>query len=130
VTILWLTVPLWQFQRTSDGYVVKISHTAVEATIQGVYQDPNVKIEVYGTENRLIGYALRSRKAGKRPLHLVKPSYLGLFYSDLRDLEKEDTMKPVSVVYHDANVRLLSFGTEPKTRDYLMVLRRQERDHE
>jgi len=129
VTIPWLTIPLGRFQRLEDDYVVKVSHTAVEAKVQGVHRDHNVKIEIYGTENRRIGYTLRYRKAGKRPLHLVKPSYLGLFYSNLRDLEQDETMKPVAVIYHDADIRLLAFGTEEKTRDYLMVIRRQELDH-
>ena len=128
MTIPWPTLPLWQFRRWDNLYVVKISHTAIRATVQGVYRDKNVRIEVYGTENRLIGYTIRERLAGKRPTHLIRSFYLGLFYSDLRDLEKTDTTKPISVIYHDANVRLLAFGSNPKTRDYMMVLRRQEKD--
>lgn len=100
----------------------------MESGVQETQRDHNLKVEVYGTDNRSIGYVLRERHAGKRPLHLVRPLYLGLFYSDLRDLREINTLRSLTVLYYDANIRVLAFGQDPKVRDYMVVLRKQDRE--
>jgi len=124
--IPWPALPLWQFYEVGGVYVVKVELTAVETSVAKVHRDQAVRLEVHSTgNNKLIGYTLKGKKARNRPLRLIQPSYIGLFYSGVKGLEKANR-KPVGVLYHDQNIRLLGFGRHP--RDYMLVLRRQDRD--
>ena len=121
--IQWSTLPMWQIQRNGLVYTVKINHTTVETRVRDICHDSKVKIEIYGTDNRVIGYSITPKKLGTKPLSLLRPSYLGLFYSAVKNLSDLNCSKDISILYHDANLRLLAFGKD-KIKDYLVVMRK------
>ena len=120
--IQWPALPLWTIERHDNLWVTKVDHTFVNTVVAQVHRDNNVRIEVHGSDTgRLIGYTLREKQRGKGPLVFHGPSYLGLFYSQSRDLKSAKDL--TDVIYHDSNVRLLAFGRGTRVRDYLFVLR-------
>jgi len=120
----WSGVDLWAFHRVGHFWAIKINPTAVETSVKESHGDKDVRVDLHVTGNdRLIGYTLWGRKIGAKPMCLLRPFYLGLFYTNLRDIDPQNIRKPIEVLYHDYNVRLLAFGAERDPRDYLMVLR-------
>lgn len=118
----WDGFPLWEFCQIGNLYAVKVTPTAVHTSVRETHKDECVRIEVHATDNdRLIGYTIRGRKRGKKPLRLIQPSCLSLFYSNTRAI-KPGVRQPMDILYHDSNVRFLAFGTGG-IRDYMMVLR-------
>ena len=63
----------------------------------------------------------KPKRIQKRPLLLVRPMFLALFYTKIRELAQ----LTMTVMYYDYNTRLLAFGEEQK-KDYLMVLRSKQ----
>jgi len=125
--IPWPALPLWQFYEVEGVYVVKVELTAVETSVTKVHRDQNVRIEIHSTgNNRLIGYTLKAKSSGKKPFRLIQPSYIALFYSGIQNVEKKPKRTPITAPYFDQNIRLLCFGRHP--RDYMLVLRRQDKD--
>lgn len=119
----WSDLPLWEFYNEGSLYAVKVTPTAVRTLVSETYKDHNVRIEVHSTESgRLIGYTIRGLVRGRKPLRLVRPFCLGLFYSDTRMITPGGCQE-VAILYHDHNVRFLAFGEEERRRDYMMVLR-------
>jgi hypothetical protein len=118
----WHSLPLTEFARVGRRFAVKVAATAVGTSITDTFRDENVCLDLHSTEGgRLVGYTLKGRKTKTRPLLLVRPMFLGLFYTSIRELER----LPMVVMYYDYNVRLLAFG-EDRKRDYMMVLRSKQ----
>lgn len=117
----WGPLPLTEFVPVDRRFAIKVAATAVETSVRDTFRDENVCLDLHSTDSgRLVGYTLKSRRINKRPLLLVRPMFLGLFYASVRDLNR----LPMTVMYHDYNVRLLSFGE--RKRDYMMVLRSKQ----
>ena len=119
--IPWESIPLWRLHSLDGSYVVKVNHTSVRTHVSEHKNDDNVRLEIHSTDNnRLIGYALKGKRS---PQCYEGPFYIGMFYSKAKDLLVGETRKPLTVLYHDYNVRLLAFGDDVKRRDYMLVLR-------
>lgn len=120
----WSRLTAWQVTRLDSAFVLKVAETAVATYAAETKRDRNVSFAAHMTaNNRLIGYTLVARPAGRGgPDVAVGTHYLGCFYSGLDDLQDRDG-RTIDIMYHDQYVRLLSFGTKPAARDYLLVLR-------
>jgi len=89
-----------------------------------MFRDGNVTLETHVTDTeRLIGYTIEEKRTRWRPSRLERPTFLGLFYSNAKDVDMDAIRRPLSVLYHDYNIRLLAFGEEEESRDYMLVLR-------
>jgi len=121
--ISWSSLPLWSIVPVGSVYVAKIADTAVNTFVLPMkMESPRVRFATHVTDNqRVIGYTVQPRRNN---LEVVAGRcYLGIFYSTLRHLTQ--TNRPLTVLYHDHNVRFLSFGQE-REQDYLLVLRNRE----
>jgi hypothetical protein len=119
--VAWESIPLWRLQRLDGCYVAKVNLTSVHTHVSATQADANVRLETHSTSNnRLIGYVLRTKR---RPEYYEGPFFLGVFYSAMPLSSVPDMRKPISILYHDCNVRLLAFGDDEKRRDYMLVLR-------
>ena len=117
----WSGLRLWDFSRVGRIYAVKVTDTAVGTEAKDRIEDGNVAFEVHVTSSgRLIGYTGRERRR-PTPAVLVRPSFLGIFYSRVRTV-REQAKRPIDVMFHDYNLRFLAFG-EDERRDYMLVLR-------
>lgn len=118
----WFSLPLTEFIQVGRHFAVKVAATAVGTSVQDTFRDENVGLDLHATDGgRLVGYTLKGRKTKTRPLLLVRPMFLGLFYTSIRELER----LPMAVMYHDYNIRLLAFG-DGRKKDYMMVLRSKQ----
>lgn len=117
----WGSLPLTEFVPVDRCFAVKVAATAVGTSVRDTFRDENVCLDLHSTDSgRLVGYTLKSRRFKNRPLLLLRPMFLGLFYASVRDLDR----LPMAVMYHDYNIRLLVFGE--RKRDYMMVLRSKQ----
>lgn len=118
----WGLLPLTEFTQVGQRFAVKVATTAVGTSVKDTFSDENVCLDLHATGGgRLVGYTLKGRKTKTRPLLLMRPMFLGLFYTSIRDLDQ----LPMAVMYHDYNIRLLAFGEDQKC-DYMMVLRSKQ----
>ncbi len=119
----WDGLEAWRFSRVGTTFVVKVADTALDTKIGDEKKDKNVHFSTHVTSSgRLIGYTLKERRTRWKPLYLERPMFIGLFYGDSKDVMVSDRKK-MAVSYHDQNIRLLMFGKEEATRDYMLVLR-------
>ena len=118
----WSILNLWELARVGDMYALKVNQTSVETHVGKSFEDTNIRLETHVTKkDKLVGYTLRERRTRWRPERLIRPAFLGLFYSDAE--VSDNIRKPIVVLYHDHNVRLLSFGKDKNSMDYMLVLR-------
>ena len=115
----WTRYGCWEIVADGNRFIAKVQDTAVQSYVVKGINDANLTFEVYGTpNNKVVGYALLIHR---RPRVLPLGHSLGVFYSDPTDTSPR---RIDTVLYHDANTRLLAFGVE-SMRDYLWVLRRR-----
>jgi len=110
----WNTLPLWNIIQLQNTYVLKVDETIEDTLVTDSPGDSSVSLEVHHTTNgKLVGYQLSYQD---NPRLIIKRWYLGMFY---RIDPKDD--QTITILYHDQQTRLLSFGKDAK--DYLWVAR-------
>lgn len=126
----WGSLPLWELQRLGNEgstYAVKVNSTAVDTFVCETHKDDNVRIDIHETGGgRRVGYVVYGISRGRKPLRLVRPSCLGLFYTNTRAIQPS-VRSLLSLIYYDSYVRFLAFG-EGRQKDYMLVLRIRHQD--